>query len=187
MNPGPSGAVQDAAWAGHRPAPPDRTPRRLVLHCPGSGPIGRPKEVPMLPTASTTRSAAHRGAAPLSALLLVTGTLLAFPGAARAAAGDNLVGKWQAEAMEVEGKRYPVKAPMRIVFEFQRGGKFIATMSYKSNTKAHEGTWAVTGAKLTMTADGKTEVMSYKITGGSLRMEKRQAGKTMIHHMKRLR
>lgn len=123
----------------------------------------------------------------LVALLSVSLWLVALTMPAGAAPSHKLVGKWQAEAMEVDGKRYPVKPPMNIVFEYQKGGKLIVTISLKDESKRHEGTWKAEGKQLTMSADGKTETMTFTITGSQLRMEKIMAGKSTVHYMKRLR
>ena len=132
------------------------------------------------------RPHAPRPVARRAAILLGLPWLLALPASTQAAPANPLLGKWQAEAMEADGKRHPVKDPMKIVFEFASGGKFIATMTYKENVQRKEGTWSASGNELTMTIDAKTEKMTYTITGAQLRMEKTMAGKTMVHHMKRL-
>lgn len=132
------------------------------------------------------RFAAHRAATPFRLAGLWLLAFLALPAPGQAAPAEPLLGKWQAEAMEVDGKRHPVKDPMKIIFEFAPGGKFIAVMTYKENVQRKEGSWSRSGRELNMTVGGKSEKMTYTITGAQLRMEKTVAGKKMIHHMKRL-
>lgn len=128
-----------------------------------------------------------RSLATLVGLTVIALGTLALPGrTAQAAPSNKLLGKWQAEAMEVDGKRYPVKAPMNIVFEFVRGGKFVATVSFKERTQSKEGTWSAAGNQLTMTVEGKTEKMTFSVKGTQLRMEKLVAAKKTVHYMKRL-
>ena len=111
----------------------------------------------------------------------------ALPSMGEAAPKSGLIGKWQAEAQEIDGKRYPVKPPMKIVFAFLKGGKVQVTVTLKDETKKQEGTYKVEGKKLTMSVEGKTEEMTYSISGSDLRLEKSMGGRTMLFFMKRIK
>lgn len=121
----------------------------------------------------------------LTAVLLAASLGLTTP-TAEAAPGAKLVGKWKATAMEVDGKRYPVKG-LSILFEYKAGGKFEVVMTMKGRTKKKTGTWSATAGTLKMTVEGKTESMPYTVRGNKLTMKKRQGGKRMVHHMVRTR
>ena len=118
---------------------------------------------------------------------LLAATLILGPSVpAQAAPGDKLVGKWKAQAMEMGGKRHPVKAPQKIVFEFQKGGKFVVESSDGSNTSRVQGTWKATASKVTMTIRGKTETAKYVVSRKKLRLHKKPGGRKAIYHMQRI-
>ncbi len=122
-------------------------------------------------------------------LALPTALLLLFAfGAPRAEAapGDKLKGKWKAIAMELGGKRQPVKAPMSITFEFKAGGKFKVVISNGKRNIVQNGTWSATASKLTMTIGGKTESAGYKVSGTKLTMKKSIGGRMATYHMKKI-
>ncbi len=114
--------------------------------------------------------------------------LLAGGGAtdALAKAGAKLHGKWKATAMEVDGKRYPVKG-MQITFEFKPGGTFVVVMSARGKTQTKKGTWSATASEVTMTVAGSKKTMPYKVKGDKLTMTKTKGGKRLTHHMQRVK
>ena len=103
-----------------------------------------------------------------------------------AAPGAKLRGKWKATAMEVDGKRYPMKR-LVVTFEFKAGGVFQVAMSAGGKTRTKQGTWSATARRVRMTVDGKTESMPYTIRGRKLTLTKKQAGRTTKHYMTRVR
>lgn len=118
-----------------------------------------------------------------AALLL----LFAFPPSeARAAPGDKLKGKWKAVAMELGGKRHPVKPPMLIIFHFQGGSKLVVTISNGKRDMVQNGTWSATATQLIMKIKGQTETAGYKVTGSRLTMNKTIAGRAAKYHMKKV-
>jgi hypothetical protein len=125
---------------------------------------------------------ALRVALPATLLLLIG---LPAP-RAEAAPGDKLKGKWQAVAMEIGGKRHPVKAPMSIVFHYKSGGQFEVTISSGKRTVKQQGTWSATATVLTMEIKGKTESANYRVSGSKLTMNKEIAGQKAKYHMKRI-
>jgi hypothetical protein len=133
------------------------------------------------PSRQTLRRAL-RVALPATLLLLIG---LPAP-RAQAAPGDKLKGKWQAVAMEIGGKRHPVKAPMSIVFHYKSGGQFEVTISSGKRTMKQQGTWSASATVLTMKISGKTESARYRVSGRSLTMNKEIAGQKAKYFMKRI-
>lgn len=118
-----------------------------------------------------------------AALLL----LLALPAPrAGAAPGDKLRGRWKAVAMEIGGKRHPVKPPMSIIFHFKSGSKLRVTISEGKRNKVQDGTWSATATVLTMKIKGKTETANYKVSGDKLTMDKSINGRQAKYHMKKI-
>jgi len=105
---------------------------------------------------------------------------------AEAAPGAKLKGKWKAVAMEVGGKRHPVKAPMSIIFHFKGGKKLTVTISNGKRTMVQNGTWSATATVLTMKIKGETEVARYKVTATKLTMDKSVAGRKAKYHLKKI-
>lgn len=105
---------------------------------------------------------------------------------AQAAPGAKLLGKWKAVAMEMGGKRHPVKPPMSIIFNYKNGGKFEVSISNGKRNMVQKGTWTATASKLTMTIKGQTETAAYKIAGNKLTMDKSIGGRKAKYHMKKI-
>lgn len=106
---------------------------------------------------------------------------------AQAAPGAKLLGRWKAVAMEMGGKRHPVKPPMSIIFHYKGGGQFEVTISSGKRTMVQKGSWTATASKLTMTIKGKTETAAYKVAGKKLTMNKSVGGQKAKYHMKKIR
>ena len=102
---------------------------------------------------------------------------------AHAAPGDKLIGKWKAKSMQMGGRKYPVKAPREIIFEYKKGGKFITIMNDGTNKVKTEGSWKATATTVTMTVKKKTETANYKVSGKKLRLETKVAGRATTFHM----
>ncbi len=105
---------------------------------------------------------------------------------AEAAPGDKLKGQWKAVAMEIGGKRHPVKAPMKIIFNFKAGAKLVVTISNGKRNMVQNGTWTATATVLTMKIKGETETANYKISGNKLTMDKSIGGRQAKYHMKKI-
>lgn len=132
-----------------------------------------------------THRPSHRAlllAVPVALLLI-----FAFPAPqADAAPSDKLKGKWKAVAMEIGGKRHPVKPPMSIIFEYKGGGTLTVTISNGKRNMVQNGTWSATAKVLTMKIKGQTEKANYKISGNKLTMDKAIGGRKAKYHMKKI-
>lgn len=117
-----------------------------------------------------------------AALLLLAPSAGAVP-----AAGAKLVGKWAAVSMAVGGKRYPVKPPLRITFEYRAGGTLVVVMTTGARTKTKQGSWRATATHVDMTVDKETQKMTYVVKGSQLTLRGKKAGRDMSYIMKRIR
>jgi uncharacterized protein (TIGR03067 family) len=128
---------------------------------------------------------------PRRAVLVIIPTalmlLMALPTQrAEAAPGDKLRGQWKAVAMEMGGKRHPVKPPMKIVFHFKAGSQLVVTISNGKRDMVQNGTWSATATVLTMKIKGQTETANYKVSGNKLTMDKSVGGRKAKYHMKKM-
>ena len=98
----------------------------------------------------------------------------------------KLLGKWQAVALEKDGKHFPVDRKMKIVFEFKTAGKIVVAMTFGGRTRTSVGTWSAAAKKLTISVKNQTEVMPYQVTAKTLRMTKIRNGVKEIMLMRRV-
>lgn len=103
--------------------------------------------------------------------------------AAPAHAAPKLAGVWRVVAISNKGKRETPPPQISITIHFNKGGAFMMRMAAKgpdgkARVKEEKGTWKVKGGKLITVVKGKTEAISIKIKGKSLKMTK--AGKGVL-------
>ncbi len=126
-------------------------------------------------------------------LTLVALGLLGLLGAGRALAadGEDLHGRWRGIALERGGERLPIPPEVGIMVEFKAGGVFIGTIKQKEKTERKTGTWSVKGNLLKTVVERKTEVMTYTIKKGDLRLTKpgdeRSKGKPQVMLLERVK
>ena len=106
-------------------------------------------------------------------LLLVFALALSVAacGGSGGGSSSDLVGTWSVTGgtyfgLDDEG----VPEGMSITFEFKKDGGFALTVSLFGESETAEGTWTVSGSKVTMTVDDDPLTTSYTISGNTLNM-----------------
>jgi uncharacterized protein (TIGR03066 family) len=111
-------------------------------------------------------------------------SLIATPLAAHAK-GAKLIGKWTVTEIRRNEKKKNLPKGMEMLVEFKKGGKMIATMSYRGRSKSKEGSWKLKGEKLVTKMGGKTDEVDYTVSAKRLKLIKKAKGKTEVMTLKK--
>lgn len=102
-------------------------------------------------------------------LLLVFALALALTACKSDSSGD-LVGTWNLTGGTYFGEGIFSEDGISIDFEFKKGGSFAMTISAFGESDTTEGTWKVSGDKVTMTVNNEPLSANFKVSGKTLTM-----------------
>jgi hypothetical protein len=103
------------------------------------------------------------------------------PACEEAGESERLVGRWQAAALSVGGQRRRVPKKMDLVMHFRPGG-LLELSCLQDGCEHHRfGTYRVNGERVTVTLDGHTEEMAFRVRAFRLYLKKRRTPKEVLY------
>ncbi len=84
----------------------------------------------------------------------------------------DLVGRWQAAALRVDGQRRRVPARMMVTMEFKQSGLLAVEAGRGETRHVRFGTYLVHGQRLILNLEGYTQIMGFGVKAQRLTLKK---------------